>query len=617
MAPNGNALELADMLTTGLSRWVAGVLLSLCPFVFVLPAAAQSLEGERRIALVVGNFSYVHVPRLANPGNDATLIATALRQLGFTLVGGGPHDNVDKTHFDGLVQEFGRAIQGADVALFYYAGHGMQVDGNNWLVPTDANPTRPQDLEFQMIRADLVLKQMDAAGTRLNIVILDACRNNPFNELGSRAVQGGLAQMRAPEGTLISFATQPGSLAADGHGVNGPYALALAGSMGQPGLDIFHVFNRVGLTVKHDTDGAQLPWVSSSPIDGDFYFKQTDAVPDVFVTTAIDTPPAAQVDQHGETRTAAPATATGSANTGPAAPVGVPADHEPANPLATLRGLAEQGRADAQTDLGLAYAKGRGVPRDDAAALHWFQLAAAQGAARAEYLTGAMLERGRGAPRSYTAALEWYRRAAILAYPPAEVAMGRFYGRGLGVERDPKQRTDWYRRAADHGNPIGQYMLGHFYQVGDNVDKDAGLARQWYERAATQGFVFAEVRLALLYERGISVRQDYVEALRWFHKAADAGDPAALNAVGVFYRRGLGVSQDYTKAMVLFRQAADKGNPMAQFNIGLLYADGLGVKMDKAVARQWFEKAAAAGNEPAIARLVRIEAVAHKPYIGK
>ena len=194
------------------------VLLCALAVARVVPAVAQSAGDERRIALVVGNFGYAHVPRLANPGNDATLIATTLQQLGFTLVGGAAQENVDKAHFDRLVQDFGRAIQGADVALFYYAGHGMQVGGSNWLVPTDANPTRPQDLEFQMVNADLVLKQMNGAGTRLNLVILDACRNNPFGVLGDRAVQGGLAQMRAPEGTMISFATQPGNVAADGTG---------------------------------------------------------------------------------------------------------------------------------------------------------------------------------------------------------------------------------------------------------------------------------------------------------------------------------------------------------------------------------------------------------------
>ena len=390
----------------GLSRCAIVVLLYVVAVVWVVPAVAQSPAAARRVALVIGNFGYEHVPRLANPGNDATLIAATLRQSGFTLVGGGVQENIDKAHFDPLVQAFGRSIQGADVALFYYAGHGMQVDGSNWLVPIDANPTRPQDLEFQMVNADLVLKQMDGAGTRLNLVILDACRNNPFAVLGTRAVQGGLAQMKAPEGTIISFATQPGNVALDGSGTDGPYAMALAAAMRQPGLDIFHVFNTVGLTVKHDTDGAQQPWVSSSPIDGEFYFTQTDAAPDAIAEATVDAAPPTPAAPRGGVRDERSTNQSASNKTTASAKAPVPADANASDRLNTMRSLAKQGKADAQIDLGIAYAKGEGVPRDDAAARQWFERAATQGAAKAQYWMGAMLERGRGGPRSYAGALE-------------------------------------------------------------------------------------------------------------------------------------------------------------------------------------------------------------------
>jgi hypothetical protein len=163
-------------------------------------------------------------------------------------------------------------VQGADVALFYYAGHGVQVSGANYLVPVNANPTREADVDFQMTDVNLVLRQMQGSGTRLNMVILDACRNNPFGARGLRAADGGLAQMRAPEGTLISYATQPGNVAQDGSGGHSPYTKALAATIRQSGLDIFQTFNQVGLAVKRETGGSQQPWVSSSPIDGTFYF---------------------------------------------------------------------------------------------------------------------------------------------------------------------------------------------------------------------------------------------------------------------------------------------------------------------------------------------------------
>src|SRR5262249_23882866 len=121
-----------------------------------------------------------------------------------------------------------------DVGLFYYAGHGVQVRGSNYLVPINANPTREADVDFQMLDAALVLRQMESAGTRLNLVILDACRNHPFGGPGLRASGGGLAQMQAPEGTLISYATQPGNVAQDGADGDSPYTKALARCYRQP-----------------------------------------------------------------------------------------------------------------------------------------------------------------------------------------------------------------------------------------------------------------------------------------------------------------------------------------------------------------------------------------------
>ncbi|VIO73545.1 hypothetical protein CI41S_36490 [Bradyrhizobium ivorense] len=245
----------------------------------LLPAliGAAHAAAEKRIALVIGNSAYQNVTRLDNPRNDAVLMAETLAGLGFTLIGGRAQLDLDKPSMDIAVQSFGRQVQGADVALFYYAGHGVQVAGSNYLVPIGANATREADVDFQMLDVNLVLRQMQGAGTRLNMVILDACRNNPFGGRGLRATDGGLAQMRAPEGTLISYATQPGNVAQDGTDGHSPYTKALAATIKQAGLDIFQTFNQVGLAVKRATGGSQQPWVSSSPIDGTFYFVPPSA----------------------------------------------------------------------------------------------------------------------------------------------------------------------------------------------------------------------------------------------------------------------------------------------------------------------------------------------------
>jgi TPR repeat protein len=491
------------------------------------------------------------------------------------------------------MQEFGQQIQSAEVALFYYAGHGMQVQGTNWLLPVDANPTRVQDLDFQLVTAELVLKQMDGAGTRLNIVLLDACRNNPFASLGTRGAAGGLAEMRAPEGTLISFATQPGNVAVDGSGADGPYALALADAIRQPGLDIFHLFNQVGLRVKRDTQGSQQPWVSSSPIDGEFYFSPAETAPDgVAAPTLGPQTPGPPDLGRGALVAAAPKPA------------------QRTDPQQSLRDLAEKGQARAQVDLGLLYARGIGVEKDYATALQWLQRAAAQDTPRALFYMGVMYERGYGVPRDYTTALGWYRRAAAKNLPQAEIAVARFYAEGLGIERDPAQRVTWLMRAANHGGPQAEFILGNIYRRGIDVTQDLPTAAQWYQRAVLEDFVPAEVELGLMFEHGTGVKQDNAQAVRLLRSAAEKGSAVAQNALGMMYRRGQGVKQDYAQALRWLRAAAEQGNTLGELNLGVLYAEGLGVSRDPVEARRWLEKAAAAGNEAADARLARLDAPA-------
>jgi hypothetical protein len=231
---------------------------------------------SQKVALIIGNGHYKYVSALTNPTNDAQLMASNLQSEGFKLVDGKALLDLDKPAFERALQKFGDEIQtsklkGATVALFYYAGHGMQIDGVNYLVPISANPNKASDAPLQMVAADAALNQMQDGGARLKIVILDACRNNPFRGI-SRSLGSGLASMNAPDGTLIAYATKPDGVAADGNGRDSPYSEALVESFRKPGLGLFDVFNDAALTVKRKTGDAQQPWTAASAIEGKFCF---------------------------------------------------------------------------------------------------------------------------------------------------------------------------------------------------------------------------------------------------------------------------------------------------------------------------------------------------------
>jgi uncharacterized caspase-like protein len=253
----------------GRALWASLLVMSLAA---VAADAAVPVPAERRVALVVGNGAYRNVALLKNPANDARLMAQTLTAVGFELIDGKPLVDADKATLERAIRSFGQALRGGAVGLFYYSGHGVQINGVNYLVPVGANVAEELDVKFELVDAGLVLDAMAIARNRLNILILDACRNNPFGGRGLRDIGAGLAQVSAPSGTVISYATQPGDVAQDGAGRDSPYTEALAAAIRHPGQDIFATFNEVGLRVKEATGGQQQPWLATSPIDGQFYF---------------------------------------------------------------------------------------------------------------------------------------------------------------------------------------------------------------------------------------------------------------------------------------------------------------------------------------------------------
>ena len=231
-----------------------------------LGARSEGDSPERRLALVIGNGAYQEVP-LLNPLNDARAMEQSLRAAGFDVL---KHENLAKRALEDEIRAFGKRLRAGGVGLFYFAGHGVQVNGYNYLVPIGSTIDKEQDVEYEAVEAGRVISKMEAAGNRLNIMILDACRNNPFTR-SWRAGTRGLAPMNAPRGTLIAYATAPGTVSSDGDGAHGLYTHALLQQIQVPGLKLEDVFKRVRVAVKATSHGKQLPWESSS-LEGDFYF---------------------------------------------------------------------------------------------------------------------------------------------------------------------------------------------------------------------------------------------------------------------------------------------------------------------------------------------------------
>jgi hypothetical protein len=236
------------------------------------PTNTTTSSKEKRLALVIGNSKYEKSP-LRNPVNDARSMESTLKKLGFEVI---KIEDGTQAQMKKAIDDYGLKLKNGkyDVALFFYAGHGLQVKGNNYLVPLAANINQEPDVEYECVDAGRVLAKMEGAGARINIVIMDACRDNPFERSWSRSTKGnGLATMEGPIGSIVCYSTSPGKTAADGEGNNGLYTEELLKNLNTPNLSVEEVFKRVRISVIQKSNKAQTPWETSSLV-GDFYFNK-------------------------------------------------------------------------------------------------------------------------------------------------------------------------------------------------------------------------------------------------------------------------------------------------------------------------------------------------------
>ena len=266
--------------------------------------SANVAKADKRVAFVVGNGAYKNVAALPNPAIDAKSMAKVLRNVGFDVVEGS---NLTRDKMTEKLLEFGKKAEGADVALFFYAGHGIAINGTNYLLPVDADIKSEMDVKLgSAINIDVTLEQT-MADAKVKLVFLDACRDNPFAAkiksnatTRSLSVQAGLAEMKSGEGTLIAFATGPGQTALDGEvGTNSPFTRALMANIASPGVEIQQAMTKVRAQVNEETNKSQLPWGHTNLI-GSVYLNPAPAAAGAAVeapnTPAVTTSPTSEVE---------------------------------------------------------------------------------------------------------------------------------------------------------------------------------------------------------------------------------------------------------------------------------------------------------------------------------
>jgi len=513
--------------------------------------------GEERIALVVGNSGYA-TGRLANPRNDAESVGRALRSVGFdvtTLL------DADRETMRQAVLKFGRRLKSADsVGLFYFAGHGVQAGGQNFLLPVDADVGNEAEVSLQALNLSEILATMKASASRISIAILDACRNNPFSS-ATRGPIAGLAPVTAPAGTLIAYATAPGEVAYDGEGGNSPYSAALARVLPTPGLTLEDVFKRTREAVLKVTTGRQTPWEHSSLI-GTFYFRVKPAEPEPSGVAVIDPATSERLKELGDWNR-------------------IKTSKDPEafrRHIATYPGGAFEEFAHYKIDQMARQPKGWSSLLTGATSVP-----AGRSAGESLYEAAIKLETEGGPQQAEAARL--FRSAADHGLVPAMYALARAYELGLGVERNSAEAVRWLQRAVDQGgHAAAMGLLGSHYEFGNGIGRDLAEALRLYRLAAEQGDPHAMTSLAYLYAEGKGAARNAVEARQWYQRAVDRGHARAMYNLAFLLQRGEGGAADPAAALALLRAAADRRHAGAQRELGRLYDEGRGVPRQPAMA---------------------------------
>jgi TPR repeat protein len=582
--------------------------------------AAPSAEAETRFALVIGNGAYRNVPALNNPPSDAKDIAAALKSLGFKVT---LKLDLDLAAMQRAIDEFALESADADVSLLYYAGHGFQLAGRNYLVPVGAELRQIGDIASRTVALDPVLSEL-GKGKGSHLVFLDACRNNPF---AAGLPAAGLARVGKLPGFFITFATQPDNVAFDGSGRNSPFATALLGRLATPGADISSMMIAVRNDVFAETGGQQIP-ADESLLTRQFYFAASAAEEPVetqlwrlagkdrdpnllqaYLDRYPDGPHAADVRSllSGAGKTL---DTTGSllAGAGKAAPKTGQSREDVEDVLWSVT------RSERQASLAELYLARypNGAHIDDAKAL----IASLRATEEESSSPGFACERLATHPHDATAgvngvemeslrknaeaAVQFCSQAAAdhpeIAHYQALLARAAFaagrYDEGVML----------YRKAADANDARAMVSLGLLLETGDHAPRDLKAAYALYEKAADRGSADGALDLAVALIKGKGIDVDIPRALALLEKASDSGSARASYDLAALVASGVG-GKPPAEALALFRRAAAEGYPQAYRAAAVLLDEGRGVPKDPAAAAEDLLRAVATDAGEARAEL--------------
>lgn len=537
--------------------------------------SAGKANASKRVALVIGNDAYTGVAKLQKAVNDARTMAETLDGIGFRVM---RVENVSRREMNRALLRFTSQLETGDEALFFFAGHGVEIAGRNYLLPTDVPVAKPGQEDFvtsEAIAVDKILDNIRRRGTRVSILVLDACRDNPFPRAGTRSLGGtrGFSRIAAPKGTFIMYSAGVGQAALDRLSDDDPHAnsvftRSLVPLLKQPGLSLTatarqvrRTVEKLAATVAHDQRPAYYDEVT-----GDFFFS-------------------------GKERSKLPASAAPL----PQSPAALAwAEVKSSNSEAVLEAFIKQFPNDVYAEL--ARARLRELQEKKVAVGVYAERPAASADTQDHECDRLAAHPDDQNRVKGVDGVKFGKIDAVRAIAACEQARTSF----PQVERFTLQLARAYSKAKNHikahalllplaerGNVLAMNSLGFAFETGEGVAKDHREAMRWYRMAADKGYALAMSNTGLMYANGKGVRRDDREAVRWLRKAAKAGESTAMANLGSMYDFGRGVAKNRTKAIEWFFKAADKGEASACFGLAYAHEAGSGVAKNRRIAAEF------------------------------